>query len=96
VLIPAGAEVIRTLVALLHDILDRPPSASLLLDKYMKLVLVIDEVINEVRDGSSGLALQCITSYSDHCFTRAGHCGQHRQGSHSQGIEGQGSLGVGF
>mmetsp|Transcript_4593 Transcript_4593/g.7875 ORF Transcript_4593/g.7875 Transcript_4593/m.7875 type:complete len:150 (-) Transcript_4593:414-863(-) len=42
-----GAEIIRTLISILGDILDKPPSTSVLLDKYMKLALVVDEVINE-------------------------------------------------
>ena len=36
------------MISLLTDILDKSLTVPLLLDKYIKLVLVVDEVINEV------------------------------------------------
>ena len=38
----------------LTDVLGRSPSAQLLLDKYTRLALVVDEVINEVQEGQTG------------------------------------------
>jgi hypothetical protein len=45
----AGASIIRTIVSVLHDVLDKPPSVAMLLDKYLKVAIILDEVINEVR-----------------------------------------------
>mmetsp|Transcript_28854 Transcript_28854/g.73613 ORF Transcript_28854/g.73613 Transcript_28854/m.73613 type:complete len:151 (-) Transcript_28854:217-669(-) len=43
----AGADTLRAISGALKDVLGKTPSASLLLDKYTKLVVVVDEVINE-------------------------------------------------
>ncbi|KAG2483239.1 hypothetical protein HYH03_017896 [Edaphochlamys debaryana] len=40
-------EVLRVIIQVLRDVLGKAPSAGLLLDKYVKLALVVDEVINE-------------------------------------------------
>ncbi|KAJ9505451.1 hypothetical protein QJQ45_028709 [Haematococcus lacustris] len=43
----ACADIIRQLVAVLSDILGKLPTVSLLMDKYVKLVVIVDEIINE-------------------------------------------------
>ncbi|GFR40120.1 hypothetical protein Agub_g674 [Astrephomene gubernaculifera] len=40
-------EVLRVIIQVLKDILGKAPSSGLLLEKYAKLALVVDEVINE-------------------------------------------------
>ncbi|PNH10652.1 hypothetical protein TSOC_002604, partial [Tetrabaena socialis] len=40
-------DVLRVIIQVLRDVLGKAPSAGLLLDKYTKLCLVVDEVINE-------------------------------------------------
>lgn len=44
----AGADTLRAIMGVLKDVLGKTPSASLLMDKYTKMVMVVDEVINEV------------------------------------------------
>ena len=46
----AGADILRFIIATLKDVLGKQPSASVLLDKYTKLCVVLDEIINEVCD----------------------------------------------
>lgn len=41
-------EVLRVILLALKDALGRPPTAASLLEKYARLCLVVDEVINEV------------------------------------------------
>lgn len=43
----ALAEVITTVMASLKDILGRPPTESSMFEKYTRLVVVLDEVIDE-------------------------------------------------
>ncbi|KAG2430410.1 hypothetical protein HXX76_009935 [Chlamydomonas incerta] len=40
-------EILRVIISVLKDVLGKAPSAALLLDKYARLCLVVDEVINE-------------------------------------------------
>ncbi|EFJ49513.1 hypothetical protein VOLCADRAFT_104299 [Volvox carteri f. nagariensis] len=40
-------EVLRVIIQVLKDVLGKAPSSGLLLEKYAKLALVVDEVINE-------------------------------------------------
>jgi hypothetical protein len=50
--LPSGADILRTYVGLLRDVLGKQQiTSSFLLDtrNYMKMVLVLDELINEVR-----------------------------------------------
>ena len=44
-------DVLRVILLALKDALGRPPTAAGLLDKYARLCLVVDEVINEVKQG---------------------------------------------
>ncbi len=46
----AVAEVLQALLAALKDSFSRMPTAGMLIDRYAKLCLIVDEVINEVRD----------------------------------------------
>lgn len=48
-LVAAVVEILRVIISVLKDVLGKAPSAALLLDKYARLCLVVDEVINEVR-----------------------------------------------
>mmetsp|Transcript_11180 Transcript_11180/g.24075 ORF Transcript_11180/g.24075 Transcript_11180/m.24075 type:complete len:151 (-) Transcript_11180:781-1233(-) len=43
----ACAEALRSIIGVLRDVTGKTPSSSLLLDKYARLCLVVDEVINE-------------------------------------------------
>lgn len=43
----AASEVLRTIMSSLTDVLGRSLSSSALLDKYTRVALVVDEVINE-------------------------------------------------
>jgi len=52
--LPSGAGVLRSIAFILHDILRSKVTAGLLLEKYTKLCMVVDEVINEVRAAPSG------------------------------------------
>ena len=59
----ACADTLRSLIAILKDLLGKPPSAGVLLDKYTKLAVIVDEVINEVRGpwwtGGDGVFVVC-------------------------------------
>jgi hypothetical protein len=46
----AVAETLRSLIAALKEAFSRPPTAPMLIDRYAKLCLIVDEVINEARD----------------------------------------------
>lgn len=41
-------DVLRTIIGALKEVLGKTPSSALLLEKYAKLCLVVDEVLNEV------------------------------------------------
>lgn len=41
-------EVLRGIIQALKDIMGKAPSAGLLMEKYTRMCLVVDEVINEV------------------------------------------------
>ena len=43
----AASEILRTIMSSLTDVLGRSLSSSALLDKYTRVALVVDEVINE-------------------------------------------------
>ncbi|KAG2448120.1 hypothetical protein HYH02_006705 [Chlamydomonas schloesseri] len=40
-------EILRVIISVLKDVLGKAPSSALLLDKYARLCLLVDEVINE-------------------------------------------------
>ena len=59
------SEVIDVIVQSLRDVLKRQPSEGLLWDNYGKLCLLIDEIVNEVRQDAAllvNLDLICIPS----------------------------------
>lgn len=52
-------EVLRCLVGALKDVFSRAPTAAMLFDRYAKLALVVDEVINEVSK-----LIECFTLHN--------------------------------
>ena len=57
----ACAEILRATIQVLKDVLGKTPSAALLFDKYTKLCVVMDEIINEVRHHNilGGMVVGC-------------------------------------
>ncbi len=80
-LLPAS-EVLRTIFGALCDVLGRAPSASLLLDKYTRLALVVDEVINEVSNREVRVGAGFVDEVMYEVSTRAVRVGD-RQGGRS-------------
>ncbi len=96
----AGASIVRTVHAVLADVLEKQPSASLLLHNYMKLCVIVDEIINEVRRGSvlgdKGAVAAQAPSHSVRGVTLfpgvpAGDTGDDRPRSDPESVEKQGA-----
>lgn len=55
----AVAEILRFLVAGLHDALRKAPSEAVLLDNYARVCIIISEIINEVLPPPRALGACC-------------------------------------